>query len=89
MKGLKTGIITTICLLAACQGQNFTNQTNKSESQKTNIIFLFIDYMGWKELSCYGGKLVETIISSLNGLATICNIILKPKNIMDMCLNQK
>lgn len=34
-----------------------------SQNDKPNILFFFIDDMGWKDLGCYGGDFIETPIS--------------------------
>lgn len=30
------------------------------QSNKPNVLFVFIDDLGWKDLGCYGGKFIET-----------------------------
>lgn len=34
--------------------------TSNAQSDKPNIIFIFIDDLGWKDLGCYGATLAET-----------------------------
>jgi arylsulfatase A-like enzyme len=36
------------------------NTTEKEEPEKPNFVFILIDDMGWKDLSCYGSEFYET-----------------------------
>lgn len=47
-------IIILSCLITSC------TRKQTSEPQKPNIVFILVDDMGWKDLSCYGNEFHET-----------------------------
>ena len=41
--------------------------TTVSAVDKPNVVFIFVDDLGWKDLGCYGNEFVET--PTIDGLA--------------------
>ncbi len=53
-------LTTSSAALVLCVFLNTCVQPNTSQGAEKNFIVVFIDDMGWSDLSCFGNKLVET-----------------------------
>ena len=49
-----------LCLLAAFAFLIADSENNASAANRPNIVLIFIDDMGWKDVGCYGSDFIET-----------------------------